>query len=402
MFIHRLPRKTWAVGALALILGLSLTLLPDHDTPLPRTGEVATSSTVITPENMSSGSRSLVGTTSHVSTETVTTPSPGPTTITDPADPSDTTTYQSDTLEVAAWIYPGAPACDALTELRNRPDIDVVKIEFFTISSGALELIDAQSGLCNSYSPRVVETIRAHSREQYVTISSPSRAGMEQFFTSALVSPHREIETLVSFVVSNNLTGIEIDFEDFSSWTPQNYSDYKSFVTKLGTALHAQNKKLMLDGPPIANATEQTWYQWRYRDFVALPVDTMVVMAYDHQFDHGAGTPIAPLSWIESVVRWTMQEYPASKLSIGIPSYGYEGTVGTFRTTIRTYNELVGKPGFDNAVRDQESAELTWQQGTTVYYYQDSTSLARKRAVIAGLGIPSISVWHLGGNQWFE
>jgi len=210
-----------------------------------------------------------------------------------------------------------------------------------------------------------------------------------------------DIETLVTFVVEHNLTGIEIDFEDFGNWTPQSYSLFKDFIEELGTALRAESKKLMLDGPAVSNPTEENWYVWRYRDFASLPVDYMVVMTYDYQFDHGAGEPVSPLDWMKASLQYISAQYPKNKLVAGISSYGYGGTIGSYRPTILTKDQIATKSGFETATRDVRSAELTWRSGDMVYFYADSQSLNAKAAVAAELGIPAISVWHLGGNPWF-
>ena len=221
---------------------------------------------------------------------------------------------------------------------------------------------------------------------------------METFLNNTTIQ--NDIETLVRFVTENNLTGIELDFEDFGGWNQQTYNKYLSFVERLGTALHAEDKKLMLDGPAISNTIEQGWFSWKYEDFTSLPVDHIVVMAYDYQFDHGTGEPVAPLNWIKEVTTWASTHYPKNRLSIGIPSYGYEGQVGK-RPFIRTYDQLKNKAGFANAKRDVSSGEMTWKSGSTVYFYQDMESLRQKIKVVNDAGVPSVSIWHLGGNLWF-
>ena len=69
------------------------------------------------------------------------------------------------------------------------------------------------------------------------------------------------------FINDNNMTGTEIDFEDFSSWSDLDYTNYKSFISKLGDKLHQSNRKLIIDGPPISNSLEQSYYRWKYSDF---------------------------------------------------------------------------------------------------------------------------------------
>jgi spore germination protein YaaH len=36
------------------------------------------------------------------------------------------------------------------------------------------------------------------------------------------------------------------------------------------------------------------------------------------------------------------------------------------------------------------------------YDYADSQTLNTKRSLLEHLGIQNVSVWHLGGNQWFS
>lgn len=300
-----------------------------------------------------------------------------------------------------AWIYPYQPACQALEEYSDGRKIDILKPEFFTINGGALLLLDDSKVRCNGYSPTFIESLKQHSISQFVTISSASTADMTVFLQQALASD-TSIETLVQFIVTNDVTGIELNFEDFGSWTDKNYTDFKLFVSRIGTALHAEDKQLMVVGPPIANAVEEKWFHWRYEDFISLPVDYMVVMGYDYQYDHGPSEPIAPLDWLRDVITWISARYPQSKLTIALPSYGYEGTYGTYQISILTHKQIKLRPGYHTAIRNSRSAEMTWQYGDSVYFYQDSTSLAKKRDLVASMGIQSISIWHLGGNPWFE
>ncbi len=306
----------------------------------------------------------------------------------------------TNSLRVMGWIYPSAPGCNATAEYSDGRSIDILKPEFFTVNGGFLQMFDSTNAECNGFSNSFVAGLKKYSTQQFVTVSSASTGDMDAFFADS-TTVDADIDTLVSFVVTNNLTGIELDFEDFGGWSEESYKNYKDFVTKLGTKLHANGKKLMLDGPAIADNNEQSWFLWRYEDFTSLPVDTIVIMLYDYQFDHGAGEPIAPLDWMKQVINRTVNHYPKSKLSIGIPSYGYKAVIDQ-RPFIKTYNQIKKEPGFDNAVRDARSGEMTWKNGNTVYFYQDSESIRQKIAVVQASGLNSISVWHLGGNQWFK
>lgn len=306
------------------------------------------------------------------------------------------------TMEIMAWIYPGKPTCGAASEYADGRKIDVLKPEYFMIGeAGELVLLTEKERGCNGYSAKNIASLQKYSKEQYATISSSDAGNMGLFLTDTeKASAH--INILVSFVVDNRMTGIELDFENFGGWDQTMYTDYKQFVTQLGNALHEKKKKLMIDGPATSNAVEQAWYVWRYADFVTLPVDRIVVMTYDYQFDQGAGQPISPIVWIQNTIKWTRSAFPnASKLSFGIPSYGYRGTDGAQKFSLLTYEQIQKEPGFSTAVRDKDSFEMTWRMGDNVYFFQDAVSMSEKLRTIQAAGISSVSVWHVGGNPWF-
>ncbi len=305
--------------------------------------------------------------------------------------------------EVMAWVYPGNPTCAAKREYSDGRRITILKPEYFNIDeNGQLILLTEKNNGCNGYSLSNVADLKKYSTQQYVTISSSYAVSMNLFLDNSL-DDSNNIDTLVSFVVDNNLTGLEIDFEDFGGWDKEVYDKYKKFLLKLGTALHEKKKKLMIDGPATSNVVEDAWYVWRYSDFNNLPVDKIVVMAYDYQYDQGAGQPVSPIAWIKNTINWTLKKIDdKSKLSLGIPSYGYKGSVGAHKFSLLTYEQIKKEPGFDTATRDPESFEMTWSNGNNIYFYQDAESMSKKLQTIQAAGIKSVSVWHLGGNLWFN
>jgi len=305
--------------------------------------------------------------------------------------------------ETMAWIYPGEPSCAAKTEYSDGRAIDIIKPEYFSVNeSGDLtELLESERG-CNGYSAENVSDLKKYSKEQFITVSSSYSKSMDIFLVRALQGD-ADVNRLAKFAIDNDVTGIELDFEDFGGWSGGTYGRYKEFVQKLGKTLHEKEKKLMIDGPAIPNSEEAAWYPWRYEDFVSLPVDRVVIMAYDYQFDHGAGSPIAPLDWMEQVLKWTVSKFPdISRLSVGVPSYGYRGAIGSNQITLLTYDQIKDMPGFGTAKRDELSGEMTWTDFGVAYFFQDEESMNRKRAIAEKFGIPSVSVWHLGGNKWFR
>lgn len=303
--------------------------------------------------------------------------------------------------QLMAWIYPGEPSCDAPAEF-SKQKIHILKPEYFAIIDGNLILLTEDEHGCNGFSKKNVEELKKYSEEQFVTVAGADVENIASFLDLEIANG-KSIDELVDFVVENNLTGIEIDFEDFSAWDEDLYQKYQDFLQILGDRLHQNSKKLMIDGPAISNDIEQGYFIWRYADFKNLPIDSIVVMAYDYQYDHGPGSPIAPLHWLREIVKWVSSDLGGTeKLTIGLPSYGYKAEIGTQNFELLNYEQISREPGFESARRDESSGEMTWSHDGFIYFYNDSKSLDQKKSVLNQQDINSISVWHLGGNQWFS
>jgi spore germination protein YaaH len=306
------------------------------------------------------------------------------------------------TSRVQAWIYPGFPAENADEEYSDGRIIHTLKPEYFTIEEdGTISLLEEDVDHQNAYTQANVAEIKTYSDDQYVTVS-----GSYPNFFSLIGDETNEpaaIETLVDFVVDNGMTGVELDWEGYGSWSAQEYADYKTFVATLGTALHAEGKKLMIDGPPITNSTEQALYEWKYEDFESMTeVDYLCMMLYDYQYDYGAGESVQPATWAQNGCAWIRSKISdIDRIIVGIPSYGYHGTTEGFVITIDTKAQSSAFTGYDTATRNDDD-EMEWVNSGTSYLYQDTTGMNSKRERIEDEGIKHISVWHLGGNDWFS
>ncbi|ORX93705.1 glycoside hydrolase [Basidiobolus meristosporus CBS 931.73] len=301
-----------------------------------------------------------------------------------------------------AWMFYGAPAQNA-AQTYKRYTIDVLRTQYFNLlDDGNLQLVYEDSSdlynTQNAYSERNIAELKRFSKEQLVTISGHI-SGMRQAFSKLSTNSTHIIQTLVDFVNDHRLTGIDIDFENYNQWTSKDYSDYKSFVTSLGKRLHESNKKLAICGPMWTS--EEPPFQWKYEDFVNLPIDYVTPMIYDYQWDYGGGAPICPLEWLR---KWTLKMkriFHSDQLVIGLPSYGYTAKRGKYNIRNLTLQQIKRLDGYHGGRRDNSSAEVFKFVGDTVYVSIDRKAINAKRRVVESLGVRQISVWHLGGNDWF-
>jgi len=304
--------------------------------------------------------------------------------------------YQTDpNMTYDAWIYPDAP--NALRALRDGRHIDTVKAEFLHINDdGTVEQINQSEDTPNGYSPANVAVMEQHSRQQYITVSGTMPGTAEAMHNSG-----RTIKTMVDLANKAGF-GIELDWEDFGQWTPEYYANFKTFLRDLKTTLHENGHSLMIDGPPIYDQNSQNWYQWKYEELAPL-VDHIVMMAYDNQYDAGAGSSIAPRDWFRSCLTW-LHAKAGDKAVAGVASYGYSANRQTNRISVLESDTVTRKLrtllGSLLATRNSDG-ELTYENADTFYDYSDKQTMDTRLRIVQESGITRLSVWSLGNNPWF-
>lgn len=318
-------------------------------------------------------------------------------------------------VQLQTWLYPGSPGdstCTAAAEYAdNRVKNGALKPEYWSVTSkGKVTLETTADGTCNTYSAANVADLKAHSAYQYPTISGMTTADVHALVSSS-TNRANAVSQLTTFVVNNQLSGVDVDMEDYWSWSAADFGNYKTFLGQLATSLHGQGKKLVVDAPAM---TEDADF-YDYAAVSAKGVDELDIMAYDEEFDTAPGSrclPITPLNWLKQVTRYAQSKIPdPAKLVIALPSYGIsapdpcdlDAVTGNIQ-----YSDMKHSPGFSTdpatvaARRDASSGEIRWVSGGTLYDYVDSTALNAKLAVLTSLGVTKVSVWSLGGgNPWF-
>lgn len=314
--------------------------------------------------------------------------------------PGDVTSQMSttadQTMQYDAWLYPDAPG--ALDQLAKIGNVHVVRAEFLRINDdGSVKQINQDSSNPNGYSSEVVHTIAAHSDRRYITVSGGVEGTTLAMRNPATITKMVDLANKIHF-------GIELDWEGYGSWTPEYYQQYKTFVQKLADVLHANKHFLILTGPPICDATSQSWYQWRYEDLAPI-ANYLTMMIYDNQYDAGVGGSIAPRDWSQTCLNW-LKDNAGDKGIPGIAAYGYKGNLDTGRITVNTssfvanllHAQLVNNvtpPAIRNA-----DGEMTRTVGDTFYDYSDKTTVQIRVSQAQATGFSRVSIWSLGGNPW--
>jgi hypothetical protein len=84
--------------------------------------------------------------------------------------------------------------------------------------------------------------------------------------------------------------------------------------------------------------------------------------------------------------------HDVNRIGIGLPTYGYHGTVGTYSIELDTKDMSLTNPA--TATRNPDG-EMTWTTGDTTHVYQNSTGINAKRQLLEdeGSGTSRCGTW---------
>lgn len=226
------------------------------------------------------------------------------------------------------------------------------------------------------------------------------------------------VTNLVNLAVNNGFAGIDIDLEAVDN--PMK-TQMTSFITELATALHNQNKKLVISIPAKSSDTQPDYLLGYDYAAIGAQVDYFQVMTYDEVgpgwSSSPSGTwpgPESGLDWMQQKLSYAVSRVPASKVLHGLPTYGYDfstknqvywkGTNG-----VSGYNDIIAA---HNATKKRDAASATpyatwgtvvqqagdWTNATKqpALWYDDAQSITAKAALVNSYALGGTSVWAMG------
>ena len=227
----------------------------------------------------------------------------------------------------------------------------------------------------------VVQT--AHAKGVKVLISLGGGGADANLYGSLLGNPNSAgqfVDHLARAVLDNSLDGVDVDIEgdvlDGKAVTP---SQYEAFVTKLATALHADDK--------LMTAALGGWFADQVTNSAAQQFDLLGVMSYDASGTWSANpSQHSPYQMaVDDYNFWTTAKGVApDRILVGVPFYGYGW--GKYKRAWK-YSELVS--GFQGAQNQDQIGS-----GTDVIYYNGMATIHDK-AVFAQQKAGGIMIWEL-------
>ena len=184
-----------------------------------------------------------------------------------------------------------------------------------------------------------------------------SRAAQERF-----------IEQVIAMLDEKRYEGVSIDFEFIPPDARREYVEFlRALKRRLGGRLLHVN---------VHSKTEESYTNpiTGGQDYAGIGdvADIVAVMTMDYGYPGGPPNPVAPIDWMERVIRFAIAHIDRRKLQVGFPLYGYDWDVTTLETT-----GLSLLAAQNRAIQQRVSIEFEEKTQSPFYeYWQNTTAHA--------------------------
>jgi spore germination protein YaaH len=203
------------------------------------------------------------------------------------------------------------------------------------------------------------------------------------------------VGTIVQAVTADGFAGVNLDFEGMAGTDKDSFT---AFVHTLASALHMHSAKLAVDVVPHGSGGPNQFSAAYDVPAIGSAADVVDVMAYDEHGEGGDPGPVAGLDWDVAELAATLVGLNPAHTLLGVPLYARSWTNGVGESL--TYPEAISR--LQNAGArvtydfDAQTPYIVSADGSTVTYFDDADSLARKIALVSQDHLAGIAAWRLG------
>jgi spore germination protein len=249
---------------------------------------------------------------------------------------------------------------------------------------------------------------RANKMQTFATISnygatdfSPSIVHM---FLHSPAAVNAFIDNVKKLLSASGYSGVNIDFEAIP---PGDRAVYTSFCTALYKAMHADGRLVALSIPAMQkDDPSDSWAGAYHLSVLGKVTDIVQFMTYDENGPWGAPGPVSGLDWVAASVKYAAGVVPSSKVSLGLPAYGYDwnltaGTGGSIDwKAIPALLKQTGATAQWDAKSSSPYFHYTASNGAKhVVWYENARSITAKSRLVPAHDLAGVSVWVLGADN---
>jgi len=209
----------------------------------------------------------------------------------------------------------------------------------------------------------------------------------------------QHVAAIVALVRQHHYAGIDIDYENLRA---RDRAAFTAFVTELAAALHAHGKVLSV---ALFAKTTDAGYAPRNvaQDYAAIgrAADQVRIMTYDYHWATSAPGPVAPISWVRSVIRYAKSQIPAHRIVLGVGLYGYDWS-GGHGTAISWLHALRLSGRYHAQAHYDPASQAPWFTYTDaaghrhVVWFENQASARAKFGAALGSQVGGVFLWMFG------
>lgn len=130
------------------------------------------------------------------------------------------------------------------------------------------------------------------------------------------------VQELIQVMQEKGYSGIDVDFEYILA---EDRDLFTNFVAELTETMNARDWRVSVALAPKTSADQQgLLYEGKDYGGLGSAANQVLLMAYEWGFTYGPNMAVAPINKVREVVEYAVTEIPVSKISLGIPNYGYD------------------------------------------------------------------------------
>lgn len=205
------------------------------------------------------------------------------------------------------------------------------------------------------------------------------------------------INSLRNFVIGKGYGGVSIDFEFIP---PQRRNNFTIFLNELKAELKPLILHVNVHAKTEDNPTNRIVGGYDYQA-IGMAADIVAVMTIDYGYPTGPPNPVAPIWWIEEVIKYSIGLINPRKLQISMPLYGYDWRLSDNRT--KAYSLLAAQNlalSSGTIIQFDSNAATPWYtywEGSNehIVWFDDIRSFQKKYQLIDQYNLLGTTYWQL-------
>ncbi|WP_428910921.1 glycosyl hydrolase family 18 protein [Niallia sp. Krafla_26] len=208
---------------------------------------------------------------------------------------------------------------------------------------------------------------------------------------------NRLITSLVTLVRGRGYAGVSIDFEFIP---PERRNEFNQFLRDLKLALGEQILHVNVHAKSEDLPTNRIVGAYDYRE-IGQTADIVAVMTIDYGYPTGPPDPIAPIWWVEDVLRYALTLIRPNKLQMALAFYGYDKTVPDYKTKALSIQGAQNQAIMRGSMIQYDAVAQSpwyryWEDSTEhIVWFEDIRSYVEKYKLMDEYQILGTTFWQL-------